>query len=63
MLHIVVDEDSEKPFTNAKIESVYESDGSNGLGAISAAAYSNGTLLLGTVLTNMAVCDIGYLQY
>ena len=63
VLRLIVNENSNKPFEGAKVEAVYQSDGDNGIGAISVAAYSNNTLLLGSVLTNMAVCDVNYLQY
>ncbi len=63
ILQVTVDENADKPFESSQIESVYMSDGTNGVGAISIAAYSNNTLLLGSVCTNMIVCDVNYLQY
>ena len=65
---MTVDESSDKPFEYSQIESVYTSDSSNGVGAISVAAisvaaYTNRTLVLGSVKTDMLVCDVGHLQY
>ena len=63
VLQITVDESSDKPFEGSKVEAVYQSDGDNGLGAVSVATYSNSTLLLGSVSTDMLVCNVEYSLY
>ncbi len=63
IFHITTDELADNPFEKSKVELVYSSDGSIEVGAISSAAYANGTLLLGSVLTNMLICDVHYLEY
>ena len=59
MLHITVNEESQEPFSNSKIERVFESDGSDKrVNGVSTGLYHNGTLLLSTMFTGMMVCQV-----
>lgn len=64
IVHITVDEESENPFENSKIEQVFQSNGLEySVGAISTALYHNNTLLLGSVSNDLVVCQVNHLLY
>ena len=64
MVHIAVDEDSADPFAAAKVEEVFVTSGGDGeLTMPTIGVYHNHTLIVGTVMHNMMVCEVTYLIY
>ena len=62
ILHIAIDEKSERPFTDCKIEEVMSNTGVK-INAVTIGLYHRGRLLLGTIRKDMMMCDVPYLMY
>ena len=64
VVHIVMDETADDPFAEAKMEEVFATTGGEGeLKATTIGVYHNHTLVVGTIVHNMMVCDVPYLIY
>ena len=64
MVHIVVDETADDPFAGAKLEEVFATSGEEGeLKATTIGVYHNHTLVVGTIMDNLMVCEAPYLIY
>ena len=59
---MTVDENSPLPFFESKIEEVFASDGEE-VSATSMAVYYNHTLVIGSIHTELTVCEVSYLMY
>ena len=62
VLHIAVDQNSNEPFTDCKIEEVVSTTG-KWINAVTIGLYHRGKLLLGTVRKDMMLCEVPYLMY
>ena len=62
VLHIAIDQKSDEPFTDCKIEEVLSTSGVK-INAVTIGLYHRGKLLLGTVRKDMMMCDVTYLMY
>ena len=60
--HMTVDEESPAPFSESKIEQVFMTTGED-ISAISVAAYHNRTLAIGSVFSNLVVCEVHHLMF
>lgn len=59
---MTVDEESSLPFSESKIEEVFASNGEE-IRATSMAVYYNHTLVIGSIHTELTVCEVCYLMY
>ena len=62
VLQIAIDQDSNQPFTDCKIEEVMSTSGVI-INAVTTGLYHRGKLLLGTIRRDMMMCDVPYLMY
>ena len=60
--HMTVDEESPTPFSESKIEVVFMTSGED-ISAVSKAVYHNHTLAIGSVFSNLVVCDVHHLMF
>ena len=60
--HMTVDEESPAPFSESKIEQVFMTTGED-ISAISVATYHNRTLAIGSVFSNLVVCEVNHLMF
>lgn len=60
VLHVAINQNSEKPFTNCNVEAVVSTSGVK-IKAVTIGLYHRGRLLLGTVRKDMMTCDVPYL--
>ena len=62
VFHIAIDQNSDQPFSDCKIEEVVSNSGVK-INAVSSGLYHRGKLLLGTIRKDMMLCDVNYLMY
>ena len=62
VVHVAIDQTSELPFTDYKIEEVFATSGEK-INAVTMGLYHRGKLLLGTIRKDMMICDVPYLTY
>ena len=63
VVHLAIDQNSDQPFTDCKIEEVVSNSGENMINAITMGLYHRGKLLLGTIRKDMMMCDVPRLMY
>ena len=64
ILHITANEDSPTPFSGAKVEEVFVTAGEEDeLNAPTIGVYYNHTLMIGTILHNLMICEVPFLIY
>ena len=62
IMHIAIDQSSDLPFTNCKIEEVLSTSGEK-INAMTTGLYHRGKLLVGTIRKDMWMCEVPYLMY
>ena len=62
VVHVAIDQYSDEPFTDCKIEEVVSNSGVR-ISAVTTGLYHRGRLLLGTVRKDMMLCEVPYLMY
>ena len=63
ILHVAIDENAMLPFTDYKMEEVFSTDGTDGIGPLTVGLYHENRLLVGTIQKNMMLCNVEYLKY
>ena len=60
--HMTVDEESAAPFSESRIEQVFMTTGED-ISSVSVAVYHNRTLAIGSIFSNLAVCEVHHLMF
>ena len=62
IIHVAIDQNSDLPFTDCKIEEVLSTTGEK-INGVTTGLYHRGKLLLGTIRKDMWMCDVPHLMY